>query len=181
MFGAIYISDKAHLVQNHGLGPIVPLLENGDIGTLFTVDSHQEDMIPTRDGNERRRIRLESTGTGRFHIESIQQDGFSLPGTPYIVANVSVYLDNVLENEDKAKARKLLREAQRNWQTGSPSNMQIHPKPVLDFAPELERCSFALASLMTGKSSTKQRSSLLQCRNTVERIDTLCNMEKMNH
>lgn len=63
MFGALYASDKPQIVSDAGMGPIVPMLRVGDVGVVFPVEHHQQDMVETRGGVDRcRRIRIVGTG-----------------------------------------------------------------------------------------------------------------------
>lgn len=102
-FGAIYVAGKPQLVSSGGRGPIVPILQSGDIGTLFRVCDSEENMVPTI-GNQivRRRIKLNAIGISRFRIVSIVSDGSLAPpyfgDDPeqrcYIRANVTLFSDN---------------------------------------------------------------------------------------
>jgi len=113
-FGALYVAGKPQLVTHGGRGPVVPLVEPGDMGTLFALlpkNNHKDaaslddSMIPTIGGTAlRRRIQLNTIGVARFRIEAIVSNGSTLAGEdrkdddssrrPYIVVNASLVLDH---------------------------------------------------------------------------------------
>ena len=73
VFGGIYGSNKPQLVQDGGNGPIVPMFEPGDVGTLFSVEHFEEGVRPTTGG---RRIRIRGLAVGRFQIGRILHNGY---------------------------------------------------------------------------------------------------------
>jgi Lon protease-like protein len=124
-FGAIYASDKAQLIKM-GVGPIVPMLDVGDIGTLCHVQASEEGLVPSIDGTVmRRRIRLNALAIGRFRIEKVLHDGcgggsseeFAEGGPPpFLVVKASLVRDsNVLPllSEEEAKQFQQLEEQVR--------------------------------------------------------------------
>ncbi|CAB9497463.1 expressed unknown protein [Seminavis robusta] len=74
VFGAIYGSEKPQIVPG-GTGPIVPLYEPGDIGTIFCVE-HADEGHRRNDKSLGRRIRILGRAIGRFRIEKILQNGY---------------------------------------------------------------------------------------------------------
>ena len=72
VFGAIYGSDKPQMVAK-GVGPIVPLFEPGDIGTIFSVVRMQEGVRASTGG---RRVQIFGVGVGRFRIERLLHNGY---------------------------------------------------------------------------------------------------------
>ena len=107
-FGALYTSDKAQVVSDFGQGPIVPVLQVGDVGTIFQVQNSEEGMVPTRGGDLRQRIRLEAIGTQRFRVEEVISSGFSTDiessseaQLPFILASVSFFQDRQMSDEEQ--------------------------------------------------------------------------------
>lgn len=95
VFGTIYASSKPQLVKG-GIGEIVPLLEEGDVGVICIVKEWSDDMVPTRDPEyKRRRIKLNAVAVARFQIEEIVDDGIMIPTRPsFIRARVSLLKDS---------------------------------------------------------------------------------------
>jgi Lon protease-like protein len=79
LFGALYCSNKPQMVKN-GVEPSVPMVEVGDVGTVFSVTHHEENNVPvTRsdvNGETRRRIKMKGLGVGRFRIERVLHNGY---------------------------------------------------------------------------------------------------------
>ena len=75
VFGAFYSSESPQFVVSAMDGPIVPLIEPGDIGVVCHVQKSSDDMIPTRSGDTRRRIRLDTLAVARFQVERVVEDG----------------------------------------------------------------------------------------------------------
>lgn len=132
LFGALFVAGKPQLVTGGGRGPIVPLVEAGDIGTVFVVSDWEEALVPTI-GNQilRRRIKLNAIGITRFRIDSIVSDGTGVSSCtattssttiqqqrqqqqPYILANATLLSDNTMadpwDDEDDEYLYKTLRE-----------------------------------------------------------------------
>lgn len=109
LFGALYCSDKPQIVHQ-GTGPIVPLVEVGNVGTVFEVYDHQEGMIPTADETyDRRRIRLEALGVGLFEIVEIIHPGYKPDDCPYILCKVkSLDKDDDADKMDVQSKEQLL-------------------------------------------------------------------------
>jgi hypothetical protein len=119
IFGALYTSDKTQIVKGAGLGPIVPIVQVGNIGVLFSVQHMQDDLVQTRDEQyQRRRIRLVGSGLARFRIERILHNGYDQdknnntdnhsPGgrvLPFIVAESSLILDEPVVDDDEEEQR----------------------------------------------------------------------------
>lgn len=102
MFGAIYASNKPQIVGEGGKGPIVPILEEGDVGVVFLVQHSEEGLINTLGSEPRRRIRLVGVGALRFVILKILQNGYKQSqaggqvGTsnlPFIMAEAAMPVD----------------------------------------------------------------------------------------
>lgn len=106
MFGGIYCSEMAQIVKN-GVGPIVPMVETGDVGVVCKIVYDAEAMVPTVGGDTRRRIKLEGFAVGRFRIEVILHNGYGdsfVEGEgalPFILAEVS-RIDDLSPSEDES-------------------------------------------------------------------------------
>ena len=118
VFGAFYSSESPQFVVSAMDGPIVPLIEPGDIGVLCHVRESSDDMIPTRSGDTRRRIRLDALAVARFQVERVVEDGCCMVGNsenklPFIMVDASWIRDqdNVTEYEHlKLKMNQQLRQ-----------------------------------------------------------------------
>lgn len=105
VFGAMYCSNKPHVVKS-GLGPIVPLVEVGDIGVIFLVKETREDVISTLNSGTRRRIRLVATGVSRFVVKRVLQSGCAESGLlmsaelPYILVEAGIIQDKYISTRD---------------------------------------------------------------------------------
>jgi Lon protease-like protein len=153
IFGAIFASGKPHLVTNGGLGPIVPLLQRGDMGTLFFVNDWQDDNVPVTGDATRtvqRRVRLNAIGFARFRIAGIVSDGTlsrsserqssstsdcsSSQGCPYIQANLTLVCD---QDESLLSNKKSTQEYAKVLQSLRKSNQQEEKSlmdPILEFS-----------------------------------------------
>jgi hypothetical protein len=101
-FGAIFTSDKPQLVTGRGYGPVVPILQPGDVGVLFIVSDWIERASYRKP--EQRVIQMNSVGGIRFRICNIISNGSqtindSLTSTssqgdnlPFILATVRLFL-----------------------------------------------------------------------------------------
>jgi hypothetical protein len=105
LFGAVYASHKPQVVKGGGDGPIVPMMEPGDVGCLCCVLDSEEAFIPTVGGTPRRRIRLTGRGAVSLRINRILCNGYgggdscSNP-VPYILAEVEpLLIDNHTADE----------------------------------------------------------------------------------
>lgn len=99
VFGTIYSSLKAQIVKG-GIGSIVPLLEEGDVGVVCVVKEWHDDMVPTRDPTfERRRIKLNAVAVARFQIQEIIDDGMAPARPSFIRAKVSLLKDKSLSDD----------------------------------------------------------------------------------
>lgn len=89
-----------------GLGPIVPLVEVGDVGVIFLVNETREDLIPTLNPGTRRRIRLVATGVSRFVVKRVLQSGCAESGLltraelPYILVEAGIIQDKYISTRD---------------------------------------------------------------------------------
>jgi Lon protease-like protein len=97
VFGALYASDKPQIVKG-GQGPIVPMIDVGDIGVLCFVKDWEDGMVPTRYPSfTTRRIRLNALAVSRFRIEEIVNDGTMSPQSKdpsFIIVKASLVTDN---------------------------------------------------------------------------------------
>jgi len=182
-FGAIYSSDKGQVVTENGAGPIVPLLEVGDVGTLFHVQTHEEGHIPTRrsNGELRRRIRLEAVGVTRFRIQQFVHKGFQLEhadrhGTKmdnqsaFIVAQVTPLVDDDMTAGDQASAETLYQQLLEG--------LSKTDRQKLAQYKDWERKSFAMASMIMDRSSSVERVQLLKETNLLARLAKLQAIEE---
>lgn len=78
-FGAMYCSKKPQFIRE-GDGPIVPMVEPGDIGSVCTVLYDEEGLVPVSrtndDGSRQRRIKLKALTIGRFRTEKVLHNGY---------------------------------------------------------------------------------------------------------
>ncbi|GKY94597.1 hypothetical protein MPSEU_000425200 [Mayamaea pseudoterrestris] len=165
-FGAIYSSNKAQMVTKGGRGMIVPLLEPGDVGTIFNRVHSRQDMIPTIGGRvHRRRIRLVALGTARFQITMILHHGYGNDySLPYIVVQAQHYNDD-RQSHDCATTS--------NWPSTAEGTdvdrtvMKEQRETSKSFCLESEIASFAHASARLGDEEIDKRlrTLKLQCAN----------------
>eukprot|EP00980_Cylindrotheca_fusiformis_P015449 scaffold4343_cov144-Cylindrotheca_fusiformis.AAC.27 len=96
LFGALYASEKPQIVKG-GKGPIIPMLDVGDIGVVCFVKDWEEGTVPTQDPSfTRRRIRLNALAVSRFRIEEIVCDGAAsarLDDPSFILVRASIVTD----------------------------------------------------------------------------------------
>ena len=105
VFGALYCSAKPQMVVN-GIEPITPIIEVGDIGTLFSllyyIEEKQESTLQGLDSGRGRKIKLHGIGIGRFRVEEIRHNGYgggeamkdlSCKPLPFIVVKASKFDD----------------------------------------------------------------------------------------
>jgi len=111
IFGALYCSGKAQMVKD-GKSPITPMIEVGDIGTVFSVWSYNERDISNI--NDRRRVQLKAIGVDRFRVESILHNGYgggdalieddtfnsSFAPTPFIIIKAKL-INDILTDSSK--------------------------------------------------------------------------------
>jgi Lon protease-like protein len=76
-FGALHCSNKPQFVKA-GVGPIVPMVDEGDVGVVCNVLCDEQAVVPTSSENEglRRRINLQGLAVGRFRIEKVLHSGY---------------------------------------------------------------------------------------------------------
>ena len=154
IFGAIFVSGKPHLVTNGGTGSIVPMLQRGDIGTLFLVNDCLDDTLPTS-GNAvqafQRRVRLSATGFARFRISDIVSDGTasvradferkvtsnsqgsSEQGRPYIQANLTLLCDQD-DSSTKAWSQHEYEKIVESFRKCNQRDNQASMDPILEFS-----------------------------------------------
>ena len=68
-FGGMHCSKKPQFIRE-GDGPIVPMVEPGDVGVVCNVLYDEERMVPER------RIKLKALAIGRFRIEKVLHNGY---------------------------------------------------------------------------------------------------------
>lgn len=177
VFGALYASDKPQIVKG-GQGPIVPMLDVGDIGVLCFVKEWEEGMVPTQDPSfSRRRIRLNALAVGRFRIEEILNDGTRSPrskDSPFIMVKASLVTDNkAVKADDIESDLWRLVEAQRPINTSENERVESLVDEItslvsyMDYAKGDQRTevfSFAAASMISAESglSPVLRQSVLE-------------------
>jgi Lon protease-like protein len=99
LFGALYSSDKPQLIKG-GVGPIIPILQAGDLGVVCFVQNWEEEMVPPSQVDptrSRRRIRLNAIAVARFRIEKVVYDGTidaESNNPPFILVEASMMLDH---------------------------------------------------------------------------------------
>jgi Lon protease-like protein len=105
IFGALFVSDLPQIVPK-GRGPVTPMLQVGQIGTLFVVADSQQGKMPTKGrGFDRRRcIRLNARGVARFRVDRIVSDGtggidedngrYDNKHLPYLLVNATLVTDD---------------------------------------------------------------------------------------
>jgi Lon protease-like protein len=102
LFGALYAGSCPQIVpanrQSSGGAapslPVTPLVQPGDVGVLFGVESYQDANVPTLGSVPRRRIRLVARGRARFRVVRVVEKGYrSDSATPYIVVEARVLKD----------------------------------------------------------------------------------------
>lgn len=81
LIGAVPSTEKPHILSK-GSGPIVPILEPGDLGVVCTVISASESQIPTLDGGSTRRIRLQCIAWCRIELIEIISMGTAAVAPP---------------------------------------------------------------------------------------------------
>ena len=76
-FGALYCSNKPQFVKD-GVGPIVPMVDHGDVGVVCNVLYDEQAVVPISPENDglRRRIKLQGLAVGRFRIEKVLHNGY---------------------------------------------------------------------------------------------------------
>ena len=134
VFGAIYGSDKPQMVPG-GIGPIVPMYETGDIGTIFSVD-HAEEGYRGDDPTLGRRIRIFGVAIGRFRIEKILQNGYgggdvctekNEPPLPFILVEPGRVRDDIvsLDSVEGCRLLQLQRQIQEKMVAAARSNSRL--------------------------------------------------------
>jgi len=185
MFGALYASEMPQIISDRGRGPIVPLLQPGDIGVLFLVQRWEQGIIPTRSMGQRHRIRMVGTGVARFCIEKLLHNGYGVgenmgteEAVPFILAQVRLYRD---EAGDKGGVEpSSLPIPTRAYNQSSLSDKEIeslvHQAKVLgipDTVMEKEFHSFLMASMILPQGACNTRKYALRSQSTTDRLNTL--------
>ncbi len=194
-FGAIYVAGKPQLVTGGGSGPIVPLLQPGDIGTLFRITNSHEDLLSMNENNySQRKIKLDAIGIARFRITRIVSDGTLVSGVaprsteqrPFIRADVTL-LGDEQDPTSKLRTRYKYNEILQSLQRSTSDSID----PLLEFTQVYsaiammndELCHqynydelfsfFALSRLVNAKKSPSKLISFLESQSTEERITSL--------
>ena len=189
IFGTIYSSNKPQIVRNI-TGPIVPVFSEGDVGVLCILENSEEALIPTRGGDERRRIRLVARGAVRFEVVEIVDDGIGSDDS-FILAQVELLFDDVpgvsshrelqrsnvldqfarLENSDFDKSR------------GSGDELVTSVENCIEWATRVTECleierdleveiiSFALAAAYLPEIASEERAACLNVNNLEARLN----------
>jgi len=95
VFGVLDSGSKAQVVSL-GSGPIVPLVEAGDVGVLCVAEESEDTSRRLETGEIRKSIRLQGRGALRFRIAKILSDGIETEDenkTPFIEAQVELLMD----------------------------------------------------------------------------------------
>jgi hypothetical protein len=115
-FGALYCSNKPQFIKD-GNGPIVPMVDPGDVGVVCAVLSDEQAMVPIslEDGGLRRRIKLRGLAVGRFRIEKVLYNGYGggslcsrdekVEPLPFIVVEASRVVDLPIETGSEEEKR----------------------------------------------------------------------------
>jgi Lon protease-like protein len=170
-FGAMYSSNKAQIVKD-GEGPIVPLLQIGDVGVIFVVTHSQEDMIPTVGGQGRRRIRLEAIGTARFQIQEILCNGYQRgldENLPYIVVHAQLYTETIQEGGNTV-SRLIPPDMEICFDNLTQRVKMALGSHVSVYSLNAELASFVLASARQADAEIEGRLKVLRLQSIMERI-----------
>eukprot|EP00977_Amphora_coffeiformis_P020847 scaffold8602_cov196-Amphora_coffeaeformis.AAC.5 len=184
-FGALYASNKPQIVSDQGTGPIVPLLQPGDIGVLFPVQQQEEGMIPTRSMDCCRRIRIVGTGVARFYIKKLLHNGYGggenvgpEEALPFILAQVRLYCDNANDSSNNEPSSLTISSSRYNQNILSDDEIVL----LLDRAKAMgiphtvmqeEFQSFLTASTALPEGICDQRKDVLKSRSITHRMRTL--------
>lgn len=183
IFGALFAAHKPYIVAR-GTGPVVPMVEAGDIGVLCVLDESEEAAIPTLGGcTTRRRIKLEATAATRFQIHRILHNGYDAEVSniatkecsplPFILVEAKVKIDR---SDDAAATFPIARSFQER-----PDNnlVQLASRIASTFAigrntepsiPELQ--SFAVAAARLPEKACNDRLKCLVGQCTEARLRT---------
>jgi hypothetical protein len=174
LFGALFSADMPHVVRGDRTRPPVPIASPGDIGVVFEVSESQEDMIPTLNGECRRRIRLCATSLHRFSVEQILHDGYSDCSLPFMVVLASSLWDYAAQPQEYS--------VQLDSINRDPSSTIL---PSADSAEggsglgagagsrQQEMPSFKEAAETLEANDTRRRLEVLQTRSALERLSCL--------
>lgn len=189
LFGALYVADKPQLVTEGGTGSIVPLVEPGDVGTLFAVLDWNEATIPTVGNMERRRrIQLNATGVARFQIQHVVSEG-SAKDKPYIVVNATLLLD---QKQNQAWSPQELAVVQATL-TSQPSQALDYQEILssvvslnLDWMTKSDNSNyynehlsfFVTSKLLNAQEFPRDLVPLLKLQSTRERLRSLINLQQ---
>jgi hypothetical protein len=182
VFGALYTADKPQIISQHGYGPIVPMIQTGDIGVLFSVETFQDSMVPTMGGIEqRRRIRIQGTGMIRFQVQEILSNGWEeyhndtdhkkkRSSLPFILAKVTLYTDILPSPTSVMDSKRSLTvaPAQRTGVYETAIKRGI-PLPIRNCTMDTELASFLHVSQPL-LDDTEKRKQALHLQSTVQRL-----------
>ena len=181
-FGALYTSNKPQIVSDQGRGAIVPLLRPGDIGVLFPVQQWKEGMVPTRNVERRRRIRIVGTGVARFRIEKLVHNGYGggenvrpEEALPFILAQVRLYRDDTAESDDDEPSSLAMATSRYNQPILSDDEIKLlsdraKAMGIPDAVMREEFQSFLMASTTLPHSVGDHRKDILKSRSTRDRL-----------
>jgi len=187
IFGAMYASNKPQIVRDGGLGPIVPILEVGDVGVVFIITHSEEALIPTIGSDPRRRIRLVGVGSMRFKIRKIIENGYcasdpsdngSSDNLPFILVEASLVQNDKLSPSEEAQFERLAQEIgvdnesrERLEALASKSEGIFHSVMEVE-GPSLKAdlTSFNICSSRVGEGETQKRLELLTNIDLLDRL-----------
>jgi Lon protease-like protein len=195
IFGALFAANKPHVVAKFGTGPIVPMIEPGDIGVLCvlvdldnTGDETNEAEIPTVGGTTRRRIRLEATAAARFQIHRVLHNGFGGSKTmnedplPFILVEAKVVVDHSSSNgaalaEQQQTSRGGEQTQYGEWSVERLEQLAFRTVTALSMVSllsdqmRIELQSFALAAARLPESASNDRLACLLGQDTGSRLE----------
>jgi Lon protease-like protein len=175
LFGALFTPNKPQVVAR-GTGPIVPMVESGDIGVICRVVNDEEALIPTVGSTPRRRIRLIATAISRFQIQTILHNGYDTSEgfLPYILVEGKVMVDYPESSLDEEIVNAFV----RGNRLGKLSQNELKAlllslERVLPDVSDVELKSFALASSKLPESASQERLDVLNGQDRRERLRCL--------
>jgi Lon protease-like protein len=185
MFGTIYSSNMPQVIKA-GIGPIVPMLSEGDVGVLCLVENSQEGLIPTRGGEERRRIRLQARGAVRFEVTRILHNGCG-QDVPFILAEAKLLLDADNDSSDEQRVSEMSQELAKLKRPSFGAEddqftsveqcrelaLQASEALKLDDVQGLEAeiLSFALATSVLPETASQERLQSIRSKNIASRME----------
>lgn len=162
LLGAFFSNQKPQILA-YGQGPIVPLLDPGDVGVICVVNQSQENMVPTRDGvGNRRSIRLECTAVAVAELKAIISNGYN-DSLPFIVSCVEIMIGRGVTNQGDLRVHNDTK-IEEEWRTliQNLTNTIGHTVDIeLIRAHALEMCKFSILSSKIPQQKTLERLDVL--------------------